>query len=235
MAQEIDTYIGLINLLDENERSVEFSLYTKKLLDYIYNKGLTEYSVCAHLMANKYKEPDIVLTYKASAILCRIVLNTPSSIYNQIVRECDFGALFGSTKGVDAWVEKILKGLEYLEPGFLFYLICHAMPDGKLDKSDDVLSLICSGLKKLGVDYEHLKSESEVEFLKYSNLAITSKIESISKISGSGQENYNRTDWSNSRIDFYEMNIPPALLGDSVEVDVFSGDKNSLKDRKSVV
>lgn len=229
MAQEIDTYIGLINLLGEDERSVEFSLYTKKLLDYIYNKDLTEYSVCAHFMANKFKEPDIVLTYKASAILCRIVLNTPSSIYNKIVRECDFRALFGSDKGIDAWIEKILKGLEYLEPGFLFYLICHAMPNGKLDKSDDVLSLICSGLKKLGIDYEHLKSESEIEFLKYSNLAKSSKIESISKISDSGQKNYNITDWSDSRIDFYNMNIPPALLGDSVEVDIFSGKENLLK------
>lgn len=48
-------------IMTAHQQGVEFSLYTKKLLDYIYNKDLTEYSVYAHLMANKYKEPDIVI------------------------------------------------------------------------------------------------------------------------------------------------------------------------------
>lgn len=228
MAQEIDSHIGLISLLSDGEMNVESSLYTKKLLDYIYNKDLTEYSVCAHLLANKYKEPDILYTYQASAILCRIVLNTPSTIYNKIAVDCDFNALFGATKEAEAWIEKIRKGLSYLEPGILYYLICYAMPDGKLSKSDDVMPLIHSGFKRLSINYIDLQNESKIEFSKYSNLAAGSKIESIVKIAQAGQANYQRSDWSKSKIDFFEMNIPPALLGDSVEINIFSGDKNSL-------
>lgn len=229
MAQEIIANISLIQLLEEGERAVELSLYTKKILDYVHNKDITEYSVCTHLMSNKYTEADIFLQYKVSAILCRLVLNTPSKIYLQISEDCDFESIFGSTQNVVEVIEKIRKGLRYLEPGFLYYLICYAMPYGEIDRMDCGFSLICEGLRRLGVDYSDLKIQSEEEFLKYSELAANSKIESISIIAKAGQGNYNLTDWSKSKIDFHNLSFPPVLLGDSTELDIFSGDDNSLR------
>ena len=229
MAQEIIANVSLINLLEESQRRVELNLYTEKILDYVYNKDITEYSVCAHLMSNKFNEPDILLTYTASALLCRLVLNTPSKVYMKIFEECDFENIFGSDQGTVEVINKIKMGLKYLEPGFLYYLICYAMPFGKLDRSDYGFSLICAGLQKLGINYADLESESREEFLKYSDIAVNSKIDSISILAKAGKENYQSTDWSKPMIKFDRLSLPRALLGDSTEINIFSGDNNSLK------
>ncbi|GAF58216.1 hypothetical protein JCM18902_990 [Psychrobacter sp. JCM 18902] len=229
MAQEINKNIGLISLLEKDQRTIELKLYTNKILDYIYNKDITEYSVCAHLVANKCKEPDVFLAYKVSAILCRLVLNTPSKIYLQIAEECDFESIFGSTQVASEYIEKVKKGLRYLEPGFLYYLICRAMSDGELNKLDEGFSLICASLQKLGVDYADLKDESRKEFLEYSEIAASSKIESISMIAKAGQRNYELNNWSNFKMDFHHLSLPPVRLNDFSQVDLFLAEANSLK------
>ena len=224
MAQEIDKTIQLIQLSSEPSKTIEAKRYNKKIFDYIYNREITEYSVCAHLMANQYSEPDIHLTYQASALLCRMVLNTPSSIYLQIVEEFNFGSLFSSLP----WITKIKLGLDYLDCGILYYLVCKAMPKGKLENLDSMFSLILGAYNRLGVSYEHLKAESEKEFLEYSHAAATSKISSISKIAKAGQKNYSLTDWNKVRLDFHLLSLPPALLGDSNQAHFFPRDENSL-------
>lgn len=229
MAQEINKNLFLINLLEKVERTIELNLYKNKILDYIYNKDITEYSVCAHLVANKCQETDIFLAYKVSAILCRLVLNTPSKIYLQVAEECDFESIFGYTEAASKYIEKIRKGLRYLEPGFLYYLMCRVMSDGKLNKLDEGFSLICASLQKLGVDYKDLKDESRKEFLEYSKVAESSKIESISMIAKAGQRNYELNNWNNFKIDFHHLSLPPARLDDFSQVDLFLADANSLK------
>lgn len=224
MAQEIDKTIGLIQLLSEPSRTIEAKQYNKKILDYIYNREITEYSVCAHLMANQYNEPDIHLTYQASALLCRMVLNTSSSIYLQIVEEFNFESLFNSPP----WITKIKLGLGYLDSGILYYLVCKAMPKGKLENLDSMFSLILGAYNRLGVSYEHLKEESEKEFLEYSQVAATSKISSISKIAKAGQKNYSLTDWNKVRLDFHLLSLPRALLGDCNQAQFFPRNENSL-------
>ena len=102
------------------------------------------------------------------------------------------------------------------------------MPKGKLENLDSMFSLILGAYNRLGVSYEHLKEESEKEFLEYSQVAATSKISSISKIAKAGQKNYSLTDWNKIRLDFHLLSLPRALLGDSNQAHFFPRDENSL-------
>ncbi len=230
MAQEITTKMALISMLDDEQRTVEMHMYTERLKNYIYNKDLTEYSVCAHLIANKFKETDVAKVYSASALLCRLVLNTPKAVYTQLESEYDFTSLWGNSEDVKLWIEKVRSGLRYQEPGFLYYLLCTAMDDKAFKSEEEFNNKILKALESLGLDYEALKKESEREFLEVMEKAESSQVNTISMLATAGKQNYLSTDWGNSYIELPNYQIPRALLGDSVEVQLFLADSNRLRD-----
>lgn len=232
MAQEINSTIQLINLLESNTRTVEIRLYKENILGYIYNRSLTEYSVCAHLFANKFKESDIVIVYKACAVLCRYVLNAPNIVYKKISENFDFTSIFGVGAEVDAWICNIKKGLYYGEPGFLFYLVCLVIPksDGCSSVLDEIEQVILKAFLAIGVDIEYFKQEAGKEYLESLNYLNNSKIDIIKTISKSGYCNFKKINWNNYCINFNEINIPPVMLGDSSVVNIMSENNNSLYD-----
>lgn len=227
MSQEVECNIGLIMGLEEGIRNVEMGLYTQELLDYIYNQNLTEYSVCAHLLANSQTNPDIALTYKSCGIICRYVLNTPSVIYKHLSENVDLSKIFGP--GTEEWVSKIKKGLVLNEPGFLFYLICRLLPKNSLESSTAMTSGLKTAFEFLDIDIDYLKSEAKNEFEALLEDVNQSKIDNIIKISNSGHGNFLKINWDISSLPFDILDLPPALLGDSTSIQIFPGIDKGLK------
>ena len=113
-----------------------------------------------------------------------------------------------------------------MDPTILYYLICHAMPIVKMNNLNDVFSLICEGLLRLGVSYDTLLEESKMEFLKYSDIAVNSEILSISSTAKAGQRNYELNNWSKADLDFTQLSLPPIYLNDFAQVNVFPDKEN---------
>jgi len=227
MSQEVESNIGLIMGLEEGIRNVEMRLYTQELLNYIYNRDLTEYSVCAHLLANSQINPDIAITYKSCGIICRYVLNTPSVIYKHLSEKVDLYKVFGPGSG--EWVSKIKKGLELNEPGFLFYLICKLLPKNALESNTAMITGLKTVFDFFDIDINYLKSESKKEFETLLEEVNKSQLDNIIKISNSGYYNFNKINWDSSSLPFDVLDLPPALLGDSTSIQIFPGIDKGLK------
>jgi hypothetical protein len=227
MSQEVECNIGLIMGLEEGIRNVELGLYTRELLNYIYNRDLTEYSVCAHLLANSQTNPDIALTYKSCGIICRYVLNTPSVIYKNLSEHVDLSKVFGA--GTEEWVSKIKKGLELNEPGFLFYLICKLLPNNSLESNTAMITGLKTAFEFLDIDVNYLKSEAKTEFEALLEEVNQSQVDNIIKISNSGHSNFEKINWDTPSLPFDLLDFPPALLGDSTSIQIFPGIDNGLK------
>lgn len=227
MSQEVACNISLIFRLERGVRDVELHLYTQELLDYIYNRDLTEYSVCAHLLANFQKEPDIALTFKYCGIICRYVLNTPSVIYKNLAENADLLSVFGV--GHEEWISKIKQGLELCEPGFLYYLICKLLPFDSLNSSVAFTNGINATFKSLGIDVKDLKLEAKREFETLLAEINHSPLSNIIKISNSGYKNFEMINWDNPSLPFDILDLPPVLLGDSSSIQIFPGVEKGLK------
>lgn len=227
MSQEVGCHIGLIMGLEDGVRDVEMGLYTEELLNYIYDRDLTEYSVCAHLLANSQANPDIALAYKGCGIICRYVLNTPSIIYQHLSENVDFSRIFGAGSG--EWNLKIKKGLELNEPGFLFYLICKLIPQNAIESKESLMAGLKKAFDFLDVDIDYLKSEAKKEFEALLAEVNESKLDNIVKISNSGYNNFLKINWDVSSLPFDTLDLPPVLLGDSSSIQIFPGVDEGLK------
>jgi hypothetical protein len=227
MSQEVACNIDLIMGLEQGVRGVDIRLYTQELLDYIYNKDLTEYSVCAHLLANFQKNSDIALTFRSCGIICRYVLNTPSVVYKNLAENADLLSVFGS--GCEEWVSKIKQGLELCEPGFLYYLICKLLPTNSLESITSLTRGLNEAYKLLGIEVNNLRTEAKSEFKILLAQINKSQLRNIIKISNSGYKNFEMINWDKASLPFDTLDLPPALLGDSSPIQIFPGVEKGLR------
>lgn len=229
MSQEIESTMALIELLDDDAKIVEKKLYFDELSSYLYNRELTEYSVCAHFVSSMFKEPDIFLTFKTCSIICRYILNMPNAIYDDILSDCNFNLVFGNSQEAIPFIDKIKKGLENREMGFLFYLLCKVIPKESLTNASEINNLIQKGFNSLGIDIQRVSKISHIDVLIIFSKLKDSRIIKLQDIATAGYDNFFTLNDFDGSIPFEKMNLPPVLLGDSNQVDIFSSDINNLK------
>ncbi|HHB1475262.1 TPA: hypothetical protein ACOFFI_003984 [Yersinia enterocolitica] len=227
MAQEIQYKVKIMcSLGDTSEFDIEICQYNRELKEYLYDRSITEYSVCAHLVSSFFGIQDAYEAFKFCAIICRYVLNTPLSAYDSIVESCDLSKIFG-LEGKYEFLKRMKLGIKYKEPGFLFYLLCRAMKNNYIN--DISSELIISAYVDLGISKEDLRVMSNNELIELKYELSQSRIPYIVTVADAGIENYNMIESDNPSIDFYKMNIPPVILNCNTVVDVMSGDNNKLK------
>ncbi|EHH1093693.1 hypothetical protein J7G18_000896 [Vibrio parahaemolyticus] len=226
MAQEVQGKMSLIMMLGD-ERAVELTRYQEEMRQYLYNPDLTEYSVCAQLLAVKMQQPDIVEVFRACALICRLVLNTPTSVYEIIALNYDFTMLWGHHPQAIEFANKVKLGLKIHEPGILFYLLCQFIPHSTT--FCDIEKTIINAYNKLGIPLTDLESIAKNDAASHAKTLSGSKVFHIRELSLSGHENFARIKWGRSAIQFHELNIPPVLLGDYTKADLMSGNSNRLQ------
>ncbi len=228
MAQEIIVYAGLIQKIQDDSQFVERSNFKQKILDnYIYNPKVTEYSVCAHILANYQNCNDILIVFNLCAVLTRIVLNFPISAFETIQKNCSFSEILGIPKGHDFELV-IIDGIENRNLGVLYFLLCAALPRKKYETKETIKEGVSIAISKLGINFEKIKKEATYQ-LKNIILSIeNSEIESIAILSKAGYENFNCIDIDQNVLQFDKLNLPPVFLQDSTQQNIFTKKTNSL-------
>jgi hypothetical protein len=82
MAQEIFIAMFLLANTDPEFRAVEGSLYSARLMKYLYRPDITEYSVCVHLVANMLRLTDPASAFQICARLVNVVLCIPTNYFS---------------------------------------------------------------------------------------------------------------------------------------------------------
>lgn len=229
MAQEIILQTILTNSIQGDSKAIEQKIQSQKTLNYIYNHNLTEYSVCAHLVANQTNCKDLFVAFTMCAILTRLVLNLPERAFEEILNKCNIGQII-STHEEDEFTQKIRSGIKARDLGVIYFLLCRALPKDSAESAKKSIDGINTALSKLSLNVSDLRSWIEQEASALAQSIIESKIKSISTLGKSGLNNIKKIDLFSMNIPFPSLDLPPALLGDSSTWLPFNSPKNSLSD-----
>jgi hypothetical protein len=228
MAQEVLSHKLLLQLTDTDFRLVERQNFSRKHIEFLYTREVTEYSVCVHILANTVGYKDVIVAFAMCAQLTRIVLNFPAIEFNKLVDCCPVEDVFQLSEGHEL-VRAIRDGLRVHDLGTLYYLLCSALPKNVSEGEIELQNSIATALKTLGVDVQVIINEGDVEAQHLISSVSASPLGYIKSLALSGYENFKRTAFTQAALMFNELNVPPSLLGDDTVVNIFSGDKNWLE------
>lgn len=229
MVQEI-LYKGLlVSSLEEDHRCVEAKLFEQELLEFVYNPELTEYSVCAHLLANTQSCSDILYAYSLCEKVSNIVLNFPPSAFEQMVFSSEAKAILRLNCDVN-FREEIYEAIHQKNRGFLFYLITMLLPRDTYDNNKDISEAVAYALGLLKIDFQKLISQSREYVEKLSSELSRSKLSGVSTIMSSSLKNFDaRLKSTHGMYNFANFDLPPVLLGDGKTISASPGYNNNLK------
>jgi hypothetical protein len=228
MSQEIIQKVNLCLQLPNGVKDVELAQLNKDTINYIYNKNLTEYSACAHLIANYQTCTDVILAYRLCFVISRFVLNFPQKAYEQLSEEPKLDYIFA--KFDHEMLTRIRAGLKHHDLGVLFYFLIFMMPVKDYQNDAELFEGICSVLKELNFDIDEIKKQADKEIKELNHKLQDSPLEGIKAIANAGYENYLSINWSNSSLKFNELHSPPLLLNDENQINIFGCEGNMLHD-----
>lgn len=229
MAQELLLQSVLIQLTEPDFRLVEQALFSQRTLEYLYNPEITEYSVCAHIVANQQHCSDVLAAFRLCAIIIRTLLNIPEQTIAWLADNCPIGALLKLPDN-SPFANAIRNGLHSGDLGILYYVICTALPERSYVSQRAAIDGVIEAFKALGVDFDTLRTEAKARASELCVEILATTIQPISLIARAGQENFLRTSNSDPMVNFVDLSLPPALLGDSSTSSIFGTNNNLLKD-----
>ena len=227
MAQELYIQGLLLSWCDKDFQVVERKAIEEKTIQYLYNPNLTEYSVCAHVVANKLGTTDVLEAFRICTILTRFVLNFPEWAFDQLSKFCPVADILKISSN-HAFCKSVKSGLEHRNYGIAYYLLCLALPTGLSGEFNSIKAAISLGLSRMGLSIDMLFAMSKKSIEKAAKELINSDIGTISNLAAAGMENNKNIDPFSYEIDFSKLHLPPALLGDSESFNLFSSKTNCL-------
>lgn len=230
MSKEIEIRIELLRKLPAAERLVEERLMNDELMDYIYNKEITEYSVCFHLLANVVGSSDLGVTSRAVGLLVRIILNMPDV------------AFVTAGKGVSAFADKIKipydslevvrlkQSLEQRNHGAMFFLLVVLLGQGGLNSLTKFRLSLNAALKSIGLSSEKLRRAAVEEVSGAVKSLRNSKSSSLRAMADASLKNFNSIYPNNLHYPLSSLSLPSAVLGDLSVYSFQGAQDNLLKD-----
>lgn len=227
MAQEIINVSRLLQLTDPEYRIVEDRELHRKTMKFLYAKNFTEYSVCVHILANKLGCKDALMAFTICSRLTRLALNFPGTIFDKLAENCPVEKVLNIPVQHE-FSKAVRDGLRCRDLGTIYYLLCNALPASVLESEKHVSPAVATALTVLGTSEDELAvaAQAEAEFLLKS--LDETEIENIKALAYAGYANFGTIGFQSGELDFRELNLPPALLGDDTIANIFAGGKNSL-------
>ena len=231
MAAEMDTAMSLLRRIgDEDQRLVATSLYERETFEYLYNPKLTEYSVCAHLVANHFNQSEATLAFWAASIIAKIALNASLDVFNIILKNI---RVFFDAVGLrysDVEAKAIRRALGNYDVGALFYVICLLMDKGALKTPASFGASMVITMARLGVHYERDYERTALQEAQGIFAEIKeNSFDTIVRVASAGFENLNTMIGGFGMLKLSQMHLPPVLLGDSKQHEFHPVDSNMLK------
>lgn len=228
MSNEMATKLSLIATLNPDDKLIENRIYQREALDYIYNKNITEYSVCVHIVANHLNCNDIFVAFQVCSTITRLVLNFPTSLFDKVSTFPNIHEILGIPEACEFDI-RMRTGIKNKNIGILYYLICTALPKDTDENPTKMNIGIETALKKIGLSLYLVQDEASKEIEGIVDKLNNSKLESIKILSKSGLNNFKKIPLTSAKINPSELSIPNIYLSDSTEVSIFENENSLLK------
>ncbi len=213
MAQEL---FCTMNLLSNSEefKFVESKILSDKTLRFIYDKDLTEYSVCVHLIANHLKCSDILQAFGVCSLVVRAALNFPSDHFQKIT----LGSV-SSVLGIapdHAFVQAVFQGIQCGDRGVLYYLLCEALPSGSHENHAKAREGLSSAMQQLQIDEVEASASALEEVYTLSRRTFEGEGAALSVLRSTCLENFTASTEGKLAVElpWERLHLPPVILGD---------------------
>lgn len=230
IAQELLAALDLISKSEDTE--IKYQEVTKKNIDFLYDARLTDYSVCAHLVANQLGCKDFLLVARIIATLTRIVLNTPPSVFDDIQRNIENTPYFLRMTKSEETIKikkRIRNALKFRDIGSLFFLIAQCMPDMP-NLPNEFQNFISQTLVRSGFNRDWVE-KSKAHANQLFRTVESFEIPHLTKLASCGMKNYMTLLNSGHQIDFNKMHLPSCYIARDTEIISISDFKeNELAD-----
>jgi len=228
MATELEVRMALARRLGD-ERLVEERQISAETVAYIYNPDLTEYSVCAHLVANTTNCPDILVAFRMAAYVARFVLNCPRSIFETAARHLkNWAEAIGLPRDSSEYT-LMRHAMNAGNHGALFRMIIAGLPANVEGSPTQFAIGFQRSLSIMGIRFVHTLGETEREIEVLAENLLQSPLDSLQEISRAGLENFTKTKGDPFSRPVDQMNLPAVFLGDVSQYQLQKGD-NSLQE-----
>lgn len=227
MAQEALSEITLLNKLRKDDLAIEQKFYLDKIMSVIYNKELTEYSACVHMLANQQQCKDIIQAFLLVSIITRIVLNCTEEVFNKIIDNDKLTNIFDFPE-TEPFFKRLKDGLKHKNIGVLYYIIVFGLPENSYLNPIAATKGVQESISKLGIDIEFITKSALGHIEKNTTKLMESSISSIVQIAESAKNNFNIVKTISPILEFDKLNLPKVILGDSTEVLIFNNQDNCL-------
>lgn len=225
MAQETAYRLSLVTALVDDFRLVEEKDLSRRMLAYVYNPDLTEYSVCVHLVANVLRTQDLGSAFAVSAVLSRVCLNLTDEAFDTLAKDEALMRRVGFPGGHDFSL-RMFDGLRNKDLGTAFYLMTRCLPKQPDLKQADAEKVARQAIETIGIDPASIHSGAIAYGERLEHELQASPIAPIRWLTEAGLKNLATIDPLKRSFDFARLHLPRALLGDSTEHFVL-GDPNS--------
>lgn len=213
MAQEMMTRASLVKRLRAEEAIVESALISRRTLQYLYNRDLTEYSVCAHLVANHQQTSDALLTFSLSGTIARWVLNAPARAFQQVVEHAQLGRIVGASED-HPYVAALRDGIRAEDLGALYYAIVAALPKAALRGGASVQQAIELSLVALALDPGAVARWRAEDMGEISARVAAGVCPALRQLAAAGVSNHARMAPYEVALPFAVLDLPQVLFGD---------------------
>lgn len=228
MAHEIHVSSLLLSRTENNFKLVEQKLFAEEMLNYIYRQDITEYSACAHLVANKHACKDMLDTFELCANMARFALNCSPKAFQRLYNRCSIGKILNIDEKGD-FARRLKDGLKICDLGVFFYLLNEAIPAGSIGGNARNIVGICAALSKMGLEVDEFLDLRNQWVRQLMDELANSRFSSIKKMAAAGYSNLIKID-SGSNLLSGNLSVPPVWLGDGSEWQMFACDSNALRD-----
>lgn len=180
--QEIRTLYNYSQYIKNQSEKIKFyDEINNTYKSLIYDRNLTEYSSCFHLVANKLRSSDLTYILTICEVLVELCLNFNEQHFNKIANVCD--------PKVD-FEEKIKIGLKNKNRGILFFMLNHYFVNKVYKDKKTFIRDLDKDLAKYQLSYSMIMKDAEKDINE--NLKKISSLEfsEFKKISQSSRKNF---------------------------------------------
>jgi len=227
MAQQLLLHSVLVSGLGGDFGLVEKRDFGRRTVQQLYNKELTEYSVCAHLVANRLACPDALEGFAVCSVLTRLVLNLPGSAYDYLSRLSDLGRRLRIDDQPD-FVESLRDGLRHRDMGTAFFVLTWCLDRNPDIERREAANAVKGAAERLGLDLQIVRRDAEEQARAIADELSRSAIEFIPTIGRCGLENFLATRTDDTALEFSRLHLPLAMLSDSHQATVMGNPASPL-------
>lgn len=227
VAQEIHSEAAILSMHGEDFQVIESVDFSKRILSFLYNKELTEYSACVHMLANQQQCTEVGQAFRLVSLVTRIVLNSTKEVFDKVLATNEIATIVDLPQD-SRLLEGIKNGLKHRNVGILYFLIVSALPENSYKSKESAEAGVNTATSRLGLDLEFITTSASEHIKRAEKHISNSDIRSIVKIASAAKNNFQTIHLSSVEIPFDRLGIPKVMLGDLSEKFIFPTENNEL-------